>query len=412
MTAPPKIPIPWRLRLSDFLRGPLPLIAWLAAGAGTYTLMQSGPATGQISGLVTEPVIRLAFGEAGLLQEILIPAGGQVVAGQPLALLADDDLELLGVGIQRRLEVLEAELVAIGDSSAVRQAELRVRMRLETEDSTTAEFELLAEALLEDRRYANDVADLQLDVLAREVDLEVARLEHSRVQARLKRGRALAAQKLFEEATVEDLSLELDQLAAEIKAREAQIAGTRSAQLEAQARQAAWRARRTPGQELPVDARLMALGAELEAEIAVVRARLALERVEFSHLELARAARILGAPVDGVVAEHLLLAGQFLEAGAPVISLRTPMARTLVLWLPSTGLLTRPDPGTLYHIARRADPRTLASAILISVASEVAPLPPALWRDARIPQYGLALILDVPETLDLLPGESILAWRQ
>lgn len=412
VTVPPKIPIPWRVRLSDFLRGPLPLITWLAAGAGAFVLMQAGPATGQISGLVTEPVIQLAFGEAGRLQEILIQAGGQVVAGQPLALLADDDLELQGVGIQRRLEVLDAELVAMAERTARRKADLRVQMRLEAERSTTAEFELLAEALLEDRRFANDVADLQLDVLAREVDLEVTRLEHSRVQVRLNRGRALASQKLFAEATVEDLALELDQLAAEIKARETQVAGTRRAHVQAEARQAAWQVRRTPLDSWPVDSRLLARSAELQAELAVVRARLALERVEFSHLELARAARILGAPADGVVAEHLMLAGQFLEAGAPVISLRTPMARTLVLWLPSTGLLTRPDPGTLYRIARRADPRTLASAILISVASGVAPLPQALWRDARIPQYGLALTLDVPEALDLLPGESILAWPQ
>ena len=412
MTVQPKIPIPWRVRLSDFLRGPLPLIVWLAAGGAAFVLVQGEPTTGQISGLVTEPVIQLAFGEAGQLQELLIPVGAQVVAGQPLALLADDDLELQGVGIQRRLEVLEAELVAIGERSGRRQAELRARIMQAAESSTAAELELLAEALLEDRRFANDVANLQLNVLAREVDLEVARLEHARVQVRLNRGRALAAQDLFEEATVEDLALELEQFAAEIMAREAQVAGTRVARAEAEARQSAWRSRGTAGPELPLDDRLTALAAELEAELAVVRARLALERVEFAHLELARAARILGAPVDGVLAEHFVLAGQFLDAGAPVISLRTPMARTIVLWLPSTGLLSRPDPGTLYRIARRADPRTLASATLVSVASEVAPLPPALWPDARIPQYGLALTLDVPELLDLLPGESILAWRQ
>jgi multidrug resistance efflux pump len=412
VTALTKIPIPWRVRLSDFVRGPLPVLAWLVAGGLTFLLLRGRPATGQISGLVTEPVIQLAFGEAGQLQEILIPAGGQVVAGQPLALLADDDLELQGVGIQRRLEVLEAELVAIRERSAGNQADLRVQILQESESKDLAELELLAEALLENRRFSNDVADLQLDVLAREVDLEVARLEHSRVQVRLNRGRALAAQKLFEEATVEDLALELDQLAAEIKSREAQVAGTRREHRSAEARQASWQARDTADDSLPVDDRMTALFAEMEAELAVVRARLALERVQFSHLELARAARILGAPADGVVAEHLLLAGQFLNAGAPVLSLRTPIARSLVLWLPSTALVSRPDPGTLYRIARSADTRTLASATLVSVASGVGPLPTALWRDARVPQYGLALTMDVPEVLDLVPGESVLAWRQ
>lgn len=416
MSAPKRIPIPLRERIKDWLRGPLPLLVWLAAGASVVFLLRGRPGPGVLQGTVVEPSYSLAFADAGILDQWLVAPGEIVAAGQPLALLRQDALAVTEASVRSRLTAIDAEVDVLRARHARRLVEGEAAALVESWSRDVARLDADRDARSDARRFALDAAELRIDTLGEEVDLAVARLERGRVQVRLDRGRALAAQDLFDAASVQDLELELAQLEAEVEARIAQTGAVRTARDEALGRLAAFdsedAAATIPALDEGFEAMANALAGELDAEIAVVQARLAAERVELQRLTILRASRILDAPVDGVLGDFLVLAGQHTGVGVPVAQLRVPSARSLQLWLPAELADQAPVVGTNLFIARTAPRAPQGSAQVLRVAEVVAPLPTPLQPDPARPRYGRALIVTLPLELGLMPGEVVLGWAE
>ncbi len=416
MSEPKRIPIPLRERIRDWLRGPLPLLVWLAAGAGAVFLLRGRPGPGVLQGTVVEPAYPLAFADAGVLDQWLVAPGEVVAAGQPLALLRQDALAVTEAGVRSRLTAIGAEIDALRARHARRLVESQSAELLESWSRDVARLDADRDARSDARRFALDAAELRIDTLGEEVDLAVARLERGRVQVRLDRGRALEAQDLFNAATVQDLELELAQLDAEVEARLAQTNAVRSARDEALGRLTTFdnedAASTIPALDGGGEAIAAALADELDAEIAVVQARLGTERVELQKLVVLRASRILEAPLDGVLGDFRVLAGQYAGLDIPVTELRVPSERKLQLWLPAELGDQAPEPGASMVVARTAPRAAQASAQILRVADRISALPAPLQSDPTRPRYGRALFISVPLELGLLPGEVVLGWAE
>lgn len=371
------IPTPLSQRLAHLRTGPLAALVWLIGAALCVSLMDRRGGGLELVGLVCVDEVSVTAPMDAEVAEVLVELYDEVAQGDALALLDGAALEARLATAAAEVERLSAEL---GAAAA----------RLADEAELTA-----SDRVAELRRFRNDEDELRLDALGVAVELERDRLDRDRLQARLDRIGGLADQGLHPALERDDLALRIRGLDGAITRNEALLEGVERAAEDAAARRAAFTAS-LPG-SLPLDEHLRPLREAVQvqslrvAEVAVLRSQL-----------------VLRAPIAGRVRALGAGAGQTVRLGDAVAVVADPVATRVVAYLPAArahGVA----PGARLVLARAADPRAHAETVVFQVGPAVEQLPPLLWADPAMPEYGVPVTAFATPSLALVPGEPIRA---
>jgi len=251
----------------------IPLLLLVAGAAYAFTSLRPKALT--LTGIVTTNDVVLSPQVAGQLAELRVSEGDSVTKGQILAVIAPEEL---------RADTAYYAQSAAGVSSQVKESEAALRFEESATDHQTAQA-------------VSNLAASEAQVQAAAADLQAARATYTRTQD-------LARQQI---ASAQDL----DQSRAAAEAAQAKLEALRK-QVEAQ--RAAVALARANAEQVAVRRNQVQASQHQEAAAVAQRAK---ADVRLAYTEL-------HAPIDGFVDVRAARAGEYLNAGQPVLTLVNP----------------------------------------------------------------------------------------
>lgn len=329
---------------------------WGASCVVCLVLYVSGPEGGRpraVAVVERHPVVVPASGRLASLE---VAPGQNVTAGQVLGTVEVP-------GLASRLAAAEAELEAL-------------RATLAAGDP------------LEARRFAKDTAGAQSRWLSAKVDLEALRAEGVAADLALSRlqtpGVGVAALELEQaQAARATISARIAAKSEEVGALEAAYVSARSLQSE--------------GTDALLEARVQAAGAKVEELLA---------EQEAAVLRAPTAGTVAAVPemagTTAVESSAFPTAGQWLQAGLPVLTVIEPATRDAVAWVsPSQARAL----GAGASLDLRAPDGEVVQAQVVAVGAAVEPVPVRQLADPAVLEWGVPVTVRTDGVL-LMPGED------
>lgn len=365
-----RYPIAVRLRLG--VRRVLPVIGFAGAVAVTLFLLHQRSVPGQVIGLAGRHDVTVSAGVSGRVTSVLVSIHQEVPAGAVIATLDDADVQLEVEAARLGIDELHAELAAARYAllidefdRATDQLQLRRRLELDRLDARLGQVQELA-------RNGRDVA--ALGGLSKDLS-RVSKLA----------GGAVAMSR------VDDSRADHDSLNARIEGREVVLDTWRDAEASSRDRLQAIPELSDP----PADVLLLPLDAAI---------RTAEKRLEGILLAVER--RVLRAPVSGRVAAILQRPGEEVVVDEPIVLLSVASTTVAMAWLKEEHIAAA-RVGETIEVRRSSAPTIVARGEIESLGPAVAEVPFHALRDPGVREFGLPVMLRVPEDFPLTPGERI-----
>ena len=367
-----RLEFPFAVRVRMWARRGLPLLGFLGTFAGIFLLLHQRLVPGRLIGLATELDVPVSAGVAGRLSSVLVTIHQEVEAGTVVATLDDRDAQLEVEAAVLGLAELRAELEAARERQQVEDAEratdlLQLRRRLEL-DRLDAKLGQVVEQGLQGRDAAaleglsaelSRVSELAGDMLAVR-RLDAARADHNALSSRIEGRKAVMDEwQLAEQgalARLEALPALADELGDKLL--------------------------------LPFDAAI------LTAENRLERTRLAVEQ------------RVLRAPVTGRVAAILQRPGEEVVVNEPIVQISAAHTTGIMAWIKEEQLLQAKVAGTI-EVRRVSAPAVIGPGRIESLGPAVVEVPFHARRDPTQREFGLPVVLRMPESFALTPGEKV-----
>lgn len=362
----------WRWR-----RHAVPLLVWLLAVATAGWLFVHRSTAGELTGIALAEQRAVAPLVDGRLRLVTVELLEPVKAGQPLAVLEDDQLQAAIVTATAETARLQAELAASEN-----------RLTVEAEQDRTKQ-------MTEGRHCIVDVERCRL----RELDLKLS-LETDRVQLEYLRLQLDLLTKLREQHAVSLLRFksaetEFQTTEKRIRTREQTLAQVRQDLEQARRRQALLTDRRAETRSI-------------DQALAPFRAAITVQERRIDELTLQRAMLVLKSPIDGVVSQSWRGGGEAVKAGDPVLTVVSARPSAVVAYM-TAGQANRFAPGAPVRlmVTRDGGVHQVAHTSVQATGPLAEKLPAQLWHNPTVPEWGWPVKIAVPEELGLFSGEVI-----
>ncbi|MFH0946057.1 MAG: HlyD family efflux transporter periplasmic adaptor subunit [Planctomycetota bacterium] len=362
-----------------FRQGGLPLVIWLCAAGGMLFMLADRRAERVYLGLAREVTFEVSAVRAGELKELRVGLYQTVAEGEAVALLREDDLEGAIHVAREELERLAAEL---------RCGSARIRTGAEADRIRGAQDYL---GLL--RRYLMDENTLAIEAMQVQVQATSDELEADRIEVQLNRSRRLLEDEVSSAGDVDDL----------MKLHQKALGGARENRKRLAALNARLELARGRTQDLTAATPRQS---DLEDLLAGMRAAVKVQQARIDVLEQKRRSLLLRAPVSGQVARVLARPGQAVLAGEPVLELIGGAPDEVVLYVPA-GAAESPRLSQRMLISRISAPAEQQEAVVQCAAPALAELPPQLWRNPEVREYGRAYLVGPVRRMNLVAGETV-----
>ena len=375
MTPADVIPTPPAQRRLRFRTRTLPVVVWSAAAlVAGLLLMQRGRQYEHL-GLAQAFRHEVSVAVDGRIAEVLVQPLQRVQAGDVVARLDDSDL------------VAQLNVARHSVEQARREADA-ARAGLA---GTSAQIASLTTDL---RRFQADEEQRRLVVLELQAEIDGDEVVLQRLSLEAQRAGQLASEGVISDSEADTARLLRDEVAARLGRNRLRLA-----EAEREQQRAAERRRRFEadiGNVTGPNGVAEPLFEAVEVESALL-----------DQLEGLRAALTVRAPVSGEVTQVLVVPGQAVEPGEPIAFIVQPETTEIVTYLAEAAARSV-RPGTSVRVARRAQPSRVAESVVQRVGASVEMKPVQLWRDPRLPEYGLPVSIPAPPALRLTPGEGVL----
>jgi multidrug resistance efflux pump len=136
----------------------------------------------------------------------------------------------------------------------------------------------------------------------------------------------------------------------------------------------------------------------------------------------ARHAVELKSPIDGVIIsihgqrndtilqrpgeEVLRRPTEVVKAGDPILAVAEQRPTEVVAYVSEQQLGSVAERMPVELVKTRT-PAQIAASQVVQIGPAIEPMPPRLWRNPNIPQWGLPVLIEIPPGLDLVPGEVV-----
>ncbi len=296
-----------------------------------------------------------------------------VRAGQVIIRL-DDRPTLAAIStVQKQLEEAKLELKAKLED-----------LRLDRQDR---EFDRTTEA----RRLAVEIEQRRLDIASRKGELTADKIELERELEKLKVADELMAKKAISRIDYLEYERRRDVVQERIRGHEEFLAEARLQLQSAQQRM---------DQHSPTESATAAdLVAPFHAAIGVQEARLA-------ELELQREALDIRSPISGRIVSVSAWPGQQVRRGTVVFTVASHEADYIVSYVRPNQRF-QPAKGMQVAARSRTNTSLTVSATVSNIGPQLEPIPAQQLRDIKRPEWGLPVLISIPSSLGLRPGELV-----
>ena len=357
------------------LRRRTPLLVWVGVLIVTGLLYQRQESGHGVTAFAAEVRRDVAAVAAGRLEHLAVGPNQTVAPGQIVATLDRGHLRLQLQEAQAELQRLVNEL-----------GRQRALWALEAAGHRTDQLTGL-------RRFAGDAADAHVEYLTALAALSEDRIKLQGLEINFGRTRQLAAEELTATAMLDADRVAFEALAEGVARQETAVATMFEAHRQADVRYRELlgnKAVEVPGAEVV----LLPLESAIKAQEI---------RIEAANLAIADC--VLRAPAEGLVVEVLRRPGEVVAAGQPILSIVDARSTELVAYLPENRIHDV-QPGDVVSIRGAADPRHSYLCRVTSRGSAVQQLPPRIAPASAVPTWGLAVSIELPASLAVMPGES------
>jgi multidrug resistance efflux pump len=369
------IETPSKQKLEDFQRRTLPLLVWATCAVIVLVMLVGRATRFEYVGLARAMEYEVSTSERATLETIVVDLYDDVDAGDLVAKL--DDTALLA-----SLRTAEAEV-----------SQLRAEMEAARSSLLTDSGQNLSGWTTDLRRFQIDEERLRLEMLALRVEIEGKRVEEERLGLEVIRARTLLDAGLISQSEFEIARAGHRQVRRELEESTILLTQTETEHREAEGRRANFE--KEIGQLAEDEPLLLPLKEAINVEM---------RRLE--EIEVLRLATILRSPVSGQVSQILCQRGQAVEPGEPILLIAERSVREIVAYLDEQDgeniventpvLVSSPNGGGV-----------MAESVVVRVSPAIQELPPRMWRDPRVPDYGRAVVIAVSPDVRLTPGQLV-----
>ena len=361
----------------------VPFLVWVAAVVCVAGLFYRRAQRFEVLGLAQGPVHQIAATCTGRLKSVPVQLFQQVNVNDEVAeidtVLDNEHLHEELLTAQAEIDRLQAEVAATED-----------RMRTEAAN-------LQGDRVVDERRFSVDVENASLQVLGLETQLETDRLMLDDLELNRKmllvqaQGRLPADKTAFYD--LQKAKAERNRLLKAIDEKGRLLRQAQSDFAEAQQRRDEF-AKRQP-QHPSVDSAL-----------EVISKAIAVQQQRIEELKARRVALVLRSPVHGVVSQILARPGEAVLAGDPILTIAEVEPSEIVAYA-GEDQISQIKEGMPVELVKNTEPARIMSSQVLYVGPMVEQMPPRLWRNPNIPQWGCPILISIPPSLELRPGELV-----
>jgi multidrug resistance efflux pump len=391
---------PFRLRLHL-----LPILVWLAALACVIGLFTRRSQRFEIVGMARSPVLHVSVNCQARLKTVPVKLFENVQKGQTVAVVDTVlDNEQPRLELQTQLDTILAEI-----------EHLSAQMVPTQETLLADESDRAINRVARMRTFDTDIENARIQILSLRLQIEYDRIVLDDLAIEAKINRNLVEQKAIAPYEQEKAQVQYNALAKKIEENENLLVQAKSDLEKAQLR------REEYVKSLPFNP-------SVDDALEVIRKQIAVqERLMdgvLAQLEALKARESLEikAPIDGVVIpiqqqanEALMLRpgekiigrpGEVVTAGEPILAIAETRPSEIVAYI-GERLLGQLQENMPVEIIKDREPPQKASSQITQIGPTMELMPERMWLNPNIPQWGRPVLIEIPEGLELIPGEMI-----
>jgi multidrug efflux pump subunit AcrA (membrane-fusion protein) len=391
---------PFRLRLHL-----LPILVWLGAVACVIGLFTRRSQRFEIVGMARSPVVHVSVNCPGKIKTVPVKLFENVHNGQTVAIVDTVlDNEQPRIELQTQLDAILAEI-----------EHLSAKLIPTQETLLAEESDRVINRIARMRTFDVDIEDARIQILTLRSRIASARIILEDLAMEVKVTRNLVEQKAIAPIEQEKAQVQYDAKAKEIEENEKLLDQAKSHLEQTQQR------RDEHAKSLPFNP-------SVDDALEVIRKQIAIqERLMdgvLTQLEALKARESLEikAPIDGVVipiqqqANEALTRrpgekimgqpGEVVTAGEPILAIAEAMPTEIIAYI-GDRLLGQVEENMPVEIIKEREPSQIARSQITQIGPTIELMPERMWLNPNMPQWGRPVLIEVPEGLELIPGEMI-----
>lgn len=391
---------PFRLRLHL-----LPILVWLGALACVIGLFTRRSQRFEIVGMARSPVVHVSVNCPAKLMTVPVKLFENVKKGQTVAIVNTVlDNEQPRIELQTQLDAILAEI-----------EHLSARLVPTQETLLAEESDRVINHIARMRTFDVDIESARIQILSLRSQIASDRiiLEDLAMEARITRD--LVEQKAIAPIQQEKAQVQYNALAKKIDENEKLLDQAKSDLKQTQQRRDEY-------------AGSLPFNPSVDDALQVIRKQIAVqERLMNGVLAQLEALKVresleLKAPIDGVVIpiqqqanEVLMLRpgekimgqpGEVVTAGEPILAIAQAMPSEIIAYI-GDRLLGQLQENVPVEIIKEREPPQIARSQITEIGPTMELMPERMWLNPNIPQWGRPVLIEIPEGLELIPGEMI-----
>ena len=386
MTNGSRIPTPWKHRWRRFRYSALPALSFVVCVVLTFWLWRDQGRMPNATGEIERKFVEVTAGTDGKLLPLDRPDGDwklfDTVQQNEVIARLDGELVKAQLGtLQTDLDRLKAQSKAAGETIELEQTE-----RQQDLEANVA-------------RLWQSYVRCELAVLTRTVQIQTDIAAKPGLEDRVGILRG-SFKDLVSDLDRKEAESSLAQVEAQIKANEKALTDTEKLRDDALA---AWNQVKGRPDARPADK--LILLEPFEEEIEVQRKRMAELQVQIEALEIR-------SPIAGMISEFYCRPGQQIRQGDPILQIAAETGEHIVVYIrPQQGI--RPEVGMPVDVKVRTPGGPRGAAEIVCVGPQYEPLPIHQLRDPRVQEWGLPVLISLPDFLKspdglkARPGEPV-----
>lgn len=391
---------PFRLRLHL-----LPILVWLAAVACLIGLFTRRSQRFELIGMARSPVVHVSVNCPAKLKTVHVKLFENVTKGQTIAVVNTVlDNEQPRIELQTQLDAILAEIEHLSAQLVPTQETLMAE-----------ESDRVINRIARMRSFDIDIENARIQILSLRSQIASDRIILEDLAMETKVARDLVEQKAIAPVEQEKAEVQYKAQAKKIDENEKLLEQARSDLEEAQKRRDEY-------------AKSLPFNPSVDGALEVIRKQIAVqERLMdgmLAQLEAIKARESLEvkAPIDGVVIpiqqrtnEAVMLRpgeriigqpGEVVTAGEPILAIAETSPTEIVAYI-GDRLLGRVEENVPVEIIKEREPSQIARSQITQIGPTIEIMPERMWLNPNIPQWGRPVLIEIPEGLELIPGEMI-----
>jgi len=369
----------------------MPILVWLSVVACVVGLFTRRSQRFEVLGIAQGQVRQIASSCTGRLKSVSVQLFEKVSLGQPVAVVDTIlDNEQPRAQLQAQLSTILAEI-----------EHLTVQLVPTQDDLLAEKADRQTNRLSDSRRFSVDVENARLEILRLRALIETDRIMLEDLALEVQTVKELLAQEAVAPYELQKAKVQYETLAKKIEENEQLLEQAKDALTQTQQRRDEY-TRYKPHHPSVEDALDV-----IRKAIKIQERRMDEILVQIEALE-PRQALQLTAPIDGVVSQIQRWPGEAVLAGEPILTI-AEVKPTEIIAYAVENQVNQIQKGMVVELIKQSEPKKIeiARSQIIYIGPIVEQLPPRLWRNPNIPEWGRPFLVKAPPQMKLIIGEVV-----